>query len=144
MPKFIVVVENDRGRWEEEYDKLVADPRKWAEETVARFNATLYPKELPRRLVDVILVGDSEQHDWHKINLVTVSDHLGRLYDILRCKRCGVTAKRFGLEDIRRDRQFKAKKYAKCKGCDSITGAAPAADCPESPQPISHKRQKGK
>lgn len=55
------------------------------------------------------------RHDWKKINLVTISKR-GRLYDAYRCKRCGITGKRFGLDDIVvRDKKYWNKKYFYCQ-----------------------------
>ena len=115
--RFTVIVENDRGRMVEEYDKPgIADPNVWARDTIARFNATLRPKELPRRLIEVRIGGVSELHQWEKHSVATIMDHLGT-YDTMRCRHCGITGKRFGLSGaIRRDSKFRAKKYAKCDG----------------------------
>jgi len=54
-------------------------------------------------------------HDWEKTNLVTITGRGGLSYDNYRCKRCGVTAKRFGLsDDFRRDKKFNTEKFAEC------------------------------
>ena len=114
MPKFKIIVENDRHRWEEEYDKPVPDARDWAAKTIERYNNTLYHGDLPRRLIDVIITDEiSEEHQWEKTNLVTVMSR-GSNYDTARCRRCGITAKRLGLGDYVRDPKYKAKKYKKC------------------------------
>lgn len=116
MPRFILVVSNPRGQWEESYDKPVDDPAKWAQDTISWFNRTRRPGELPRTFVGVRIVGDSEEHVWEKTNLVTIV-YRDRLYDTARCTCCGVTGRRYGLSpEVVRDRVFKAKKYAKCKG----------------------------
>jgi hypothetical protein len=114
MPRFKLIVENDRDRWEEEYDEQVPDPRTWAIDTIKRFNGSLHPRELPRRLIDVIVIGESRVHKWGKSNLVTVMGR-GVCYDTYRCEICGITGKRFGLDgDIKRDPKYKAKKYDNC------------------------------
>jgi len=117
MPKFKIIVSDDRGKpWTEEYDKDVADPHKWALNTIANFNASLRSGERPRTVVDVIILGESEnyEHTWEKSNLVTIVKG-GRMYDTARCTRCGVTGKRYSLSGtVTLDPKFKAAKYAQC------------------------------
>ena len=50
-----------------------------------------------------------------KTNLVTVMGVYGS-YDVMKCVRCGITGKRYGLVDIKRDPKYKAKKYETCQG----------------------------
>jgi len=101
--------------WDEEYDKNIDDPKKWAEETIENFNNTLYPGEKARVLLDVIIEDPNtrKEHEWEKTNIVTIIKR-GQLYDIYRCVKCGITAKRYGLGDIKIDSKFKAKVYQRC------------------------------
>ena len=55
------------------------------------------------------------EHEWEKTNLVTISDRSG-IYDKMRCVRCRVTGKRFGLGQfgVKLDRKFLSAKYEHC------------------------------
>jgi hypothetical protein len=107
--------------WVEAYDraevKNVGDAVRWAEALIDKFNRTLRPGERARKVLAVTRTGDSSAppHDWGKTNLVTVSDH-GQYYDTMECVRCGVTGKRYGLDNtIIIDQKFKDKKYERCE-----------------------------
>ncbi len=100
----------------EVYEIDTDNPQAWAEETVERFNATLRPGEKERILLDVEVLDEHsiKNHSWEKQNLVTVAK-LEPYYDVLRCKRCGITAKRFGLDGFVLDPEFReAKVYRRC------------------------------
>lgn len=102
--------------WEEEYKRTVDDPLLWAKETVAKFNATLRRGELPRELLGVRIVGEElpeDEHNFTKQNIYSLT-HAGRAYDIVKCERCGVTGKRYGVGKARLDSQFRAKVYQLC------------------------------
>ena len=117
MPKFTITVTDSREKpWIESYDKNVPDPRKWAEETIAKFNASLRPGERPRTLVKVVITGSSDaKHSWEKTNLVTILRGT-RMYDTYKCAVCGITGKRYTLgSPVERDAKFAAKKFAVCK-----------------------------
>ena len=112
---------NDDGgqQWTEDYDipnvKNISDANIYADRLIQGFNDTLRPREKARKVVAVEIVGESgpQNHDWTKTNLVTIMN--GRdFYDTLLCERCFITAKRFGLDRIVVDRQFRAKKFQKC------------------------------
>ncbi len=105
----------DSAAWAEEYEKDTADPKKWARDTVDWFNSTRRHGERARILVSVQkLSGWEREHDWQKINLVTISDRRG-IYDVVACRRCGVMGKRYGLSgSVTRDPKFKAKVYQRC------------------------------
>ena len=54
-------------------------------------------------------------HWWQKTSLVTKGDRFG-MYDVYECVRCGITGKRYGLnERIAVDSRFKAKRIRTCK-----------------------------
>lgn len=103
--------------WWEEFEKDTDDPDTWAEKTIERFNETLRPGERPRFVVQTeVLDTDSiRDHDWEKTNLVTIMKH-GSSYDAMRCRRCGITGKRYGLGDVgtTRDHKFRATVYLRC------------------------------
>lgn len=110
--RFTCTISNEEtgNTWEEKFDKphvnSQAEAEEWARDTIAMFNATLRENEKPRTLLMVKLDGESEVHDWHKTNMVTVIRG-GELYDTYRCSRCGATGKRFGLShNIVIDKKF--------------------------------------
>jgi len=57
----------------------------------------------------------AKEHLWEKQNLITVaSTKKVPMHDIYKCKKCGATAKRFGIGSIRRDEKF--AKLEECPG----------------------------
>lgn len=118
--RFRLIVRNkSRGEWAEEYDKLELRTREqidaWCRETIERYNATMYEGDEPREYVRSELIGETEQHDWRKTNLVTVMRRGGGSYDTYRCEGCGITGKRPGLSsEVVRDAEFKPKGFASC------------------------------
>lgn len=101
--------------WKEHYVRDTDDAEACARDIVDYFNSTLRPGERPRELVrvEVIATVAPHEHDWEKMNLTTKMFN-GRPYDIVRCTRCKITGKRWGLARARRDSQFKAQVYARC------------------------------
>lgn len=134
--KFRIQVTDDRvfngsiNEWWENYDTSTSaprnlpwedDPQVWAQKTVDWFNRTLREGELPRRLLKVEIVDESGEalvsHSWDKVSLTGVSDPRikgGRIFDRMRCTRCGVTGKRYTLDHITIDSKYRAKKYQHC------------------------------
>jgi hypothetical protein len=113
--------ENENCFWWENHNKdEVTDPEKYGKEIIEYFNSTLYPHEKPRKYLGFELINDSifvkKNHNWYKTNLITIIS--GKLcYDTYRCLKCGITGKRFGLNDIvKRDPKYKAEKYENCSG----------------------------
>ena len=102
----------------EQYDIAKnVNPQEYATGLISQFNATLRSNESPRELMSVtVLQEESEvvcEHDWEKQNLVTVVKG-GKLYDVMVCKICGVTGKRFGFGGVTRDSKYKSQKYENC------------------------------
>lgn len=97
------------------------DVQAWAASLIDHYNATLRQHELPRTLDRVEIEDDTiaavapEWHDWHKTNAITVVGPRG-VHDTLRCDRCGITAKRYGLSNVVLDGDFKAKAFRTCAG----------------------------
>ena len=106
--------------WIEDYNrseiKTEKEAREYGLRLIDRFNDTLRPGERARKLLDVTFEDNDAvaQHDWHKTNLVTVSDPRLGLYDKLECSVCFITGKRYGLTNIIIDRRWRAKKYKSC------------------------------
>jgi hypothetical protein len=113
-------VSNGDSTWWEDYERPQvrdeASARVAAQQLVDYFNSTLHPKEKPRTLLSVKFgAGNSlKQHRWDKQNLVTIRRR-GLYFDEMKCRDCGVTGKRFGLQEVTLDRKFKAKKYLVCQ-----------------------------
>lgn len=107
--------------FEEKYE--IADeeePKEYAQNLIDTYNATLRPNESPRELAAVMVtkekVKGKAEHMWEKQNLVTIR-RAGRMYDIYKCKCCGITGKRFGIGcEVTRDPKYKAEKYKFCQG----------------------------
>jgi hypothetical protein len=111
---------------EGEHDSFQAgepDIEAWCRRLVQRFNETLRPHEKVRTVDKVEMTEDSApvvlRHDWHKTNAITISDRHGT-YDRMRCDRCGITGKRFGLHTVLRDRAFRAKAFETCTGAQAL------------------------
>src|SRR3954467_5743738 len=89
---------SDEDGWHEFHE---SDEQGTPEEIIGRlldrFNATLRPGELPRRLVKIAGCEKSAPkpmpHIWDKASLVTERGG----YDRMRCRACGATGKRYGL-----------------------------------------------
>lgn len=106
--------------WVEDYNrpeiKTEEDAREWAYALIDNFNNTLRPKERARKVLDVTFEDNKAQasHDWHKTNLVTMFSG-NHFYDTLICLECGVTAKRYGIDNVCLDPKYrKARKYFSC------------------------------
>jgi len=89
-----------------------------AEAMIASFNRTLRPSEKPRKLLLLVEAEPAPAklpaHQWEKTNLFT-KRHGSRYYDTYRCRKCGVTGKRYGLGgSVTLDSKYRAKKYQHC------------------------------
>ena len=104
--------------WDEDYTKDVPDAESEARRIIANFNGSLREKERPRTLLSVTVVGDNAPtaHDWQKVNIITVITGSGGSHDVMRCRRCGVTGKRYGLgtNGVKLDRKYRAKYWNNC------------------------------
>jgi hypothetical protein len=124
---FIITVAHENNRkntWEEEYTKNCENPEQWAKEIIENFNRTLRPGEKERVLLNVVIKDDIKDysHCWEKINLITIIKGK-QTYDEYKCKNCGITGKRHGIDhDIVRDNKYTGKKYADCKWKTKPTG----------------------
>ena len=64
-------------------------------------------------------------HNFSKVNLVAISDR-GRIYDILKCKDCGLEGKRFGFSpNIQVPESTSDKKIENCIHSPSLKKSAP-------------------
>jgi len=117
--QFKIKVKNSDGtiHWEK-YDKpelhTEAQVQQWAVDTIRRFNADLRPGELRREIIRVWTFGDSQEHTWDKLSLVTEPGG----FDRMQCRKCGITGKRYGLgqSGVQLDKEFQKKRYIKCIG----------------------------
>ncbi len=123
--KFRIIVKDEGSEWHEDYDvpgvETIEDAQKWAENTIARFNSGLRPYETAREVVRVEetsgeakISNIKSEHQWHKTNLVTIAGKYFGSHDTAKCENCGITGKRFGVGDVKLDREFSAKGYASC------------------------------
>ena len=116
--KFKIKVSSESGgEWWEEYDKDVPDPEVWARETVEKFNATLRRNEKPRTLlvVEVIDRDNDGFHDWVKRTDGMSVPFRGGVVDLMFCRKCGITGKRYGLSGVVIiDSKFRGKAYGRC------------------------------
>ena len=101
--------------WVETYEEDVVDAEEWAKDTIRHFNNTLRPHEVARRLISVkVIDADSiKDHDWSKQNLYTLTSPQGA-FDKVKCSRCGIVARRYGLARIVRQTPYRAKKFERC------------------------------
>ena len=86
---------------------------------IARFNAGLRSGESAREIDGMRAMEKARtvslKHNWEKSCLVTEIKN-GQQYDSYKCKRCGVTGKRFGLGySVIIDPKYKAEKYQLCR-----------------------------
>ena len=117
---------DDGHEWWESYEEDTPDPQKWAEEIVAWFNSALKPNESGRKLLCVEVVGDCKNVEllaWEK-DIKGMSVYFrGSCVDIMYCKRCGITGKKFGLSgNIKIDSKFKKKVFRKCNTAREALG----------------------
>jgi len=120
--KFQLLVRDKRDGSEpnwESYDEHGINTREqamgWGTEVVLRFNNTLRPHECARELLDARIVGEGKGsvHAYSKQNLYTLSDHRGH-FDLVKCTRCGVVARRYGVDRLVRQTPYRAKKFQYC------------------------------
>lgn len=116
---FTLIIRNKfNGReWTERYQRATNDPQEWGRVLITWFNSTLRPGEAEREFVKVIVHGDvpPPKHSWTKTALMTQQGVNGRMFDPMKCKRCGITAKRYGIgAPSTIDRKFRAKVYNRC------------------------------
>ena len=126
--KWLLEVSNEKGAWTEDYahEDVTCDAEAEAKgrAMIDNFNATLRPHEKARTFVSAVVVENGEtdarmQHFWTKTSLVTISDAQGA-YDKMRCTTCGITGKRFGLEHIRLDSEYRAKAFQNCDDAKAL------------------------
>jgi hypothetical protein len=117
--------------WDETYDRESvcneAAATRFGREVIANFNNGLRSKEKPREFVSAEILGAGAlQHQWEKQNAFTQVGR-GTNYDVMRCTRCGITGKRYGLsETITRDLLFQALKWKECRENTDEANAARA------------------
>lgn len=105
--------------WFEEYEiDNDKDPVVFCTDLIQKFNSALRHGESPREFIGVEITEEEtcvlHNHSWEKQNLVTVFRGT-QSYDAMKCERCGITGKRYGLSAILRDSKYKGKVYDKCE-----------------------------
>ena len=119
--------------WEEKYTiEDGVDAKRWAADTISHFNGTLRPGESRRTVVSVSVVNDGKlgEHQWEKM-MFGLQD-AGGIYDTYRCKRCLVTGKRRGINEIVIDGKYRAKKYRDCDWMRQPAGGYSTGTCASS------------
>lgn len=113
--KFKIEVEQDGRTWWEEYDEDTDDAQQWGEAIVKWFNNTARPEATTRTFLsaEVLDLKSQKDHDWNKQNLMTLTSPQG-LYDQVKCVRCSIVARRYGLTRIVRQNPYRAKKFERC------------------------------
>lgn len=109
------VVENE---WWEKYDKIVDDPYQYMVDCIEKFNDDLRGSK-PRELMEVIIEDKSnpKEHDWEKLNVMTIMDKSFGPYDDYKCKRCGIKGYRQRLDQgIIRYKKYRKPEYDYCSG----------------------------
>lgn len=123
--KFIMIVghaDNADSSWREEDNRPELETeeqvRAWANEVIARFNATLRPYEKARALRGIEFDAGSAvaPHRWVKKSLVTQTDSQRGMFDLVECVHCGCVARRYGLSRIKRQKPYTAMKWNSCPG----------------------------
>lgn len=116
--KFRINVRSESGEeWWEEYDEDVDFPKRWAKDMVKMFNDMLCPGEERRSLlaVEVIDRSNGRFHRWVKRTDGMSVMFRGSVVDMMRCERCGITGKRFGVRDkVVIDSRYRGKAYSEC------------------------------
>jgi hypothetical protein len=122
----IQVRQGEMNLWWEEfsYNEVTdhATAEAFAKNMIADFNETerlrYGARAHLRELLAVEFIGEGPlQHEWEKANLVTIMSRSGS-YDLMRCRVCGCTARRYGVGEapFRRMGKSAAKKYDHCPG----------------------------
>lgn len=114
--KFTMTLSDGESEWGEEYTINTTDPEKEAQKMVDFFNRTLKPYEKPRKLISVTVHSETNDlHEWEKdIRAMSVTFR-GRNCDIMYCRNCGITGKRYGLASkITVDSKYRGKAYRYC------------------------------
>jgi hypothetical protein len=109
------MLDDPKRVFEETYVENITDPVKWGQNLVDQYNRDIPVRGgEPRKFLGAEIISDIKEHEWEKTNLFTIMRGK-RVYDTYKCKRCGITAKVFGLNTTKvRDAKYKAKKYDVC------------------------------
>lgn len=107
---------SQQAAWAERYQKETDNPKKWGMDIIAFFNSTCEPGERKREFVSIMIHGEVPpiEHNWSKTSLMTQT-HGNAVFDKMACELCGITGKRFRLnQSVKRDSKYRAKVYARC------------------------------
>lgn len=116
--KFTLYLKDETGReWCENYDENTMDAFKWAENVVENFNKTLRPFETKRTLIKVVIDedGNKSHHEWVKRTDGMSVVFRGSVADLMYCKKCGITGKRYGVRSkVKIDSKYRKKAFKYC------------------------------
>lgn len=130
--KIQVKPNNRDDSWWEDCNKPEVTDQASAEKAgralVKYFNDTLRPGESPRSFLAAELTENNvrELHEWTKSSLTTVFER-GRMFDRMRCDKCGITAKRFGMSSIVIDPTYRARAFQNCDTARALLAKRTAA-----------------
>lgn len=105
---------------DETYEKITDNPEKWSRDIIDWYNSTRRPGERKREFVRCEVAGEvpPAEHKWMKATAMTQMDNRirgGLAFDKMKCERCGITGKRYGLHShVRIDSKFRLKVYQRC------------------------------
>lgn len=117
MKKLIRITCKEEGNsepWVEDYNRVVDDPQKWAENIVEESNR-LSPDNPRRHLLKVEVIDKEtadKEHTWEEYDQVRRRKILYHLY---RCSKCGITGnRRHDSEQVRKEPRFQLSIYDLC------------------------------
>lgn len=113
--------ESDSAERGETHDQITADPEKWSRDILDWFNLTLRPHEITREFVRCEVIGEvpPAEHRWFKVTAMTRTmvggPRHGSNYDGMKCERCGVTGKRYGISGfVKIDSKWGKATFKRC------------------------------
>ena len=115
--KFRIHVKDAQSDWWEDYDKDIDSPEDEGKKFVKYYNDTLRPGELKREFIaaQVVEEGNAKFHRWVKLTSGMSAQFRGNVVDMMRCERCGITGKRYGLfPQITFDSKYRKKEFRQC------------------------------
>jgi hypothetical protein len=115
----MLVRETKTGReWWENYDKDVSDVEEFCKHAVEEiWNGNLRPHEKKREFIKCEIIENSNDkfHKWFKLTSGMSVEFRGQIVDLVKCSVCGITGKRYGLDDkVKIDSKYRKKAFQNC------------------------------